>query len=338
MALPQPRRLERSPQHSEATPRARHDFQSPAAESLVSSRPSGAFPPPASSRHSPLDHVGIITRDVADLALVFEAIVDAGAEPSPPALHETRRESTSRPTGPRTAARPSRGRSQARLKRYQQPGATLNDGTVIAGFDDCLALLATTVVPEAWLAVGKYVDEYPTSVPDALVELLAGASDLRATEYVAAQEARATLGHSVDAALTECDVIAVPTPLRGRFDSAFRRCMGRAAHGGLAASAPSRRLLIQRERCKKFTTSATLDTSTLDRVADPFRRSQFAAVSHRKRGPPVIGTLRLDQAVSRARGERPMCTGIDIACPHAVRTECESMRRSETCGSRPRTS
>jgi aspartyl-tRNA(Asn)/glutamyl-tRNA(Gln) amidotransferase subunit A len=158
-----------------------------------------------------LDHVGEIARSVSDLAEIFAAIADPAAQahtalerpPRIAVLSDWQRECTPTVVASLMEA----------FARASAAGANVTEGVETVGMEDSLQILIATVGPEAWVALEPYLDGGRDAVPAALIEILSAAEQQRATDYVTAQSERRALRQAVDEALSDVDVIAMPTSL-----------------------------------------------------------------------------------------------------------------------------
>jgi aspartyl-tRNA(Asn)/glutamyl-tRNA(Gln) amidotransferase subunit A len=154
-----------------------------------------------------LDHVGEITQSTDDLRTVFAAIADpprGTLEPisRPPRLAVLRQWQQDC-TATVVAA------IETALVTLAADGADLIEDREVAGLEDSLQALVTTVGPEALLALEPYAE----AVPPALAEILASARQQHTIEYLTAQQDRGALRAAVDDALAHVDALVMPTSL-----------------------------------------------------------------------------------------------------------------------------
>lgn len=164
----------------------------------------GVFPTFAS-----VDHVGEIAGDVAGLRDVFAVTADV----APAAAQGLTR-------APRVAVLPGwtdgcdptvLAAVQGALDALAAAGAALVDRGEITGMATSVQTLVAIVGPEAFVALSPLLPEDGAGVPAAIRELLAGAYENRAVDYLYAQAARVPLRAAVDRVLAEADVLVMPT-------------------------------------------------------------------------------------------------------------------------------
>jgi Asp-tRNA(Asn)/Glu-tRNA(Gln) amidotransferase A subunit family amidase len=164
----------------------------------------GVFPTFAS-----VDHVGEIAGDIAGLRDLFAVTADVAPAPARPLAGAPR---VAVLTGWVEGCDPTvRTAIQDVLDELVAAGATLIDSGKIAGMATSIQTLVAIVGPEAFVALSPLLPEDGNGVPVAIRELLAGAYESRAVDYLNALAARGPLRAAVDQILARADVLIMPT-------------------------------------------------------------------------------------------------------------------------------
>jgi aspartyl-tRNA(Asn)/glutamyl-tRNA(Gln) amidotransferase subunit A len=157
-----------------------------------------------------LDHVGPLTRSVADAWTVYAALT--GAE-MPPALGMIVSRLRLGKLGGYFLERLDndvRKRFEEALNRLVSAGASMVDVTINHASTIALTYM-NIVLPEAAAFHAKTLDRAPQSYSEGVLTRLKAGREIPAEDYKAAQRDRATLRDEVDRGLMKCDALVLPT-------------------------------------------------------------------------------------------------------------------------------
>jgi aspartyl-tRNA(Asn)/glutamyl-tRNA(Gln) amidotransferase subunit A len=159
-----------------------------------------------------LDHAGPLARTVDDVTAVLAALVDEPGQP-PTDLAEPPRIAVV--AGCMKRATPEVAAAiGAALEHLAKAGATIVPERTIASLEDHLAAVMVTIVGEASLIFEDIMRTQPDALAPMLRTKLELGAELRAVDYLRAQQYRTLLRHEVDRALEGVDVLVTPTMLR----------------------------------------------------------------------------------------------------------------------------
>jgi aspartyl-tRNA(Asn)/glutamyl-tRNA(Gln) amidotransferase subunit A len=157
-----------------------------------------------------LDHVGPLARNVADAWILYAVL--AGTEPAPrpsPLMSELRLGRLGGYFLDRLDDE-VRQRFEAALDRVRSAGAAIID-VQIRHASDIAPTYVHIALSEAAAYHAKMLDSAPEGYSDGVRARLEMGRTIAAEDYVTAQRVRATLRTEVDAALSKCDALVLPT-------------------------------------------------------------------------------------------------------------------------------
>jgi aspartyl-tRNA(Asn)/glutamyl-tRNA(Gln) amidotransferase subunit A len=159
-----------------------------------------------------MDHAGPFGRTVRDARTMFDAIVETRgpcpeSSPTPPTL-AVLREAVD------TATPEVRSSVETALGRLEQAGARIVDAREIVGIDRHLAAFMITIVGEASLGFEELLRDFADGISPKIRGNLQLGAELRAADYLRAQQFRTLLRESVTTALDGVDAIVTPTMQR----------------------------------------------------------------------------------------------------------------------------
>jgi len=159
-----------------------------------------------------LDHAGPFGRTVADARAIFDAIAET---PGPPPEARGRPPVLALVEGCLDSATPSvQAEVEGALERLERAGATVLEPRVVTGIEHHLAAFMVTIIGEASLGFEELLRDSPDGIaPRIRAELQLGA-ELRAADYLRAQQYRALLRDSVADALDPVDALVTATMQR----------------------------------------------------------------------------------------------------------------------------
>ncbi|HXT17359.1 MAG TPA: amidase [Gemmatimonadaceae bacterium] len=167
------------------------------------------------------DHVGPITRDVADAALIWSVL----AEQPMPALDLGRAPRLGLLGGyfTKLLERDVRSAFDAAIERLRREGATTAPRE-LAHADSIVPAYVNISMPEAAHWHGADIDEHANDYQPPVLERLHRGRTILAVDYLAAFDTRETLRRAVDDLLADCDALALPTlpiipPSHGQVDA-----------------------------------------------------------------------------------------------------------------------
>jgi aspartyl-tRNA(Asn)/glutamyl-tRNA(Gln) amidotransferase subunit A len=156
-----------------------------------------------------VDHVGVIAGSAADTSIVLGVIADAklaaGSPPVAPRLAVFRDWATGCSEAVRTAVGDA-------IEALVAAGAVVDEAD-LPRLDDTIQTLIRIVVPEASVALERWLSADPAAFPTAILEMLAPAASQLATDYVLAQRDRERWRAHLDRVLERADIVILPTSL-----------------------------------------------------------------------------------------------------------------------------
>jgi len=157
-----------------------------------------------------LDHVGPIAKTVRDVWAIYAAL--AGAPTSPESGESVQQLRVGRLCGYFLEILDAdvRQRFEDALERLKAAGASVSD-VQLARLPDIPTTYANVVLPEAFAHYATSVERTPEAFSKGILARLEAGGRISREDYMSAQSARSVMRDSVDAALSGCDVLALPT-------------------------------------------------------------------------------------------------------------------------------
>ena len=157
-----------------------------------------------------LDHVGPLARSVVDAWTVYEVLKDVPPAPKVPAKPADIRLGLLGGYFLEKLDDEVRRRFDEAINRLKAAGATIVPVTI-----PTTGIIAETyvrvVLPEAFAVYARTLESSPQSLSEGVRARLEGGRQISKEEYVTGQRDRGVLRHDVDAALSTCDALVLPT-------------------------------------------------------------------------------------------------------------------------------